>query len=155
MGLFFSSSSLGGGVNGNLFYFGLAPIAGYKIAPSFSVGPRIDLRYSTGRYREFGSGPVLKFNAFDYGVGLFTRYKFARIFFLHGEYGFINEAIPEAIQDDKITTFRETSDQLLFGLGYTSGGKISSDLYILYDFLADENTVELPIVYRFGFSYNF
>ncbi len=153
IGLAFSSVNLGAGYTGNEFYFGITPMAGYKVTEKLSFGPRLELNFLSGRYRQNG-GSVEKLNVFDYGVGIFSRFKFIDFLFIHAEYGYINRALP-ILTNDGLDTERAGQDQLLLGLGYTSGFPFGYEIALLYDFLAPEDTTDLPLVLRFGFTYNF
>ena len=79
----------GGGIglnfSGNRFDFSISPMVGYKITPEFSIGPRAEFSYTNVRLRDF-SNNVEKFNFFNYGIGVFSRYKILQQFFIHAEY---------------------------------------------------------------------
>lgn len=157
LGLGFSSSNLGGGLQGNIFFLGVSPMVGYKLNDWLSVGPRAELQWYTGRYREFGSGPIYRYNVLNLGGGLFTRAKVYRQFFVHAEYGAIQYSFAESIdyQNNRINIGKEWVEQMLIGAGLSFGGPFASELYILYDVLAPDDSIELPIVFRYGFTYNF
>lgn len=157
LGLGFSSSNLGGGLQGNIFFLGVSPMVGYKFNEWLSAGPRLEFQWYTGRYREFGSGPIYRYNVINLGAGLFARAKVFRQFFLHGEYGVIQYTFPVNIdyQNNRINTEKELIDQFLVGAGINFGGQFSSEIALLYNLLAPDDTVDLPIVFRYGFTYNF
>ena len=148
-------TSLANGVDGNVFYLGLSPMIGYKFTESFSAGPRLSLDYVYGRFSL--SNEILKYRAADFSFGLFTRYKFLKVLFLHGEFdrGSITGATGAILANNKLETITEWRNNLFAGLGYNSGQILSYEFYLMYDFLAKNNTTQLPISYRIGFTYNF
>lgn len=127
-------------------------MVGYKINEIISIGPRFEVSLLTGRY-DLGR-EVLKGSFFNYGAGIFARAKFFQYFFAHTEYGYQNRAIPYFVNGE-IETERQGNDQFLLGLGYNSGYPWGTEISILYDFLAPEDTVDLPIAFRFGLTYKF
>lgn len=133
------------------FFIGLAPMVGYKITDAWSIGPRIDLSYTHIRLETPGRG-VEKVNDFNVGAAVFTRYKVFTNFFAHVETGIIN--IPSLVRDQagNLITVDEQRQTMLIGLGYTAGG---GEIVLLYDLNAPDDSVELPIDFRFGFNYNF
>lgn len=158
-GLSFFSQGLGGGLDGNNFAVGLSPMAGYKILPWLSVGPRLEVEYITGRYRFFGAGQVYKLNAFSYAAGPFLRAKTPINIFGHFEYQFRNEVFltGEITIDNKLKTVRQSRDAFYLGAGYHAGspGGWGYEMGLYYDVLAPDNSTDIPIQYRFGITYNF
>jgi hypothetical protein len=152
----FSLSFSGGfaGLDGNIFAVGISPMIGFKLTPFISVGPRFEFLYTTGRFRNFG-GPVIKYNGVDYGAGVFARAKFLSFLFAHAETNYINRVFPTGFNGNMLVTERIGDNQTLIGLGYTSGGVFKSEILLLYDLTADSQSTNLPLVYRFGFTYNF
>lgn len=146
IGLGFNNSQ-----NFRQFFIGLAPMVGYKITDAWSIGPRIDLSYTHIRLETPGRG-VEKVNDFNVGAAVFTRYKVFTNFFAHVETGIIN--IPSLVRDQagNLITVDERRQTMLIGLGYTAGG---GEIVLLYDLNAPDDSVELPIDFRFGFNYNF
>ncbi len=139
------------------FTIGVSPLIGYKITDDFSVGPRFSLIYTNYRLQT-GFDQVTAANLFDYGVGAFTRYKLFRSFFVHLEYGADNEEIVSGYNsiDDELVTSRVVRSNAYIGAGYNDGnGILGYDIYLLYNTLAPENNVRLPIEFRFGLTYNF
>lgn len=135
--------NFGSGFNSSQFNFSLSPMLGYKITPEFSIGPRAELSYL--HIRQGSGNNVLKRNFFDYGIGVFSRYKLFTQFFAHAEY-----------QVESQSTFegdRVSSNNFFLGGGYTSGGQIGYEVSILWNFL--EDTANLPLDYRIAFTYNF
>lgn len=143
----------GGGLNfgsfngSNLFIVSLSPMVGYKLTPEFSIGPRAELSYIHSRANNRGA--VTKENYFDYGIGVFTRYKVFKQFFAHAEYQIENARSRTIGVDD-----RETRNNFFFGGGYSSGGQVGYEISILWNFL-DDDTIDIPIDYRIAFTYNF
>ncbi|MEO5583134.1 MAG: hypothetical protein ABIR66_10605 [Saprospiraceae bacterium] len=154
-GLSFNSGL--GNLAGSTFSIGLSPMIGYKLNNIFSVGPRFEIQYTNGRYQAYTNTPVVKFNGFDYGAGIFARAKFVRILFAHVELSYINRVYPIDFNAnfDKIVTERFGDNQFLVGLGYTSGTIASSEISLLYDLNASSQSTSLPLVYRLGFTYRF
>lgn len=142
------------GLDGNTFGIGLSPMLGYKFNSFLSAGPRFEFLYTTGRFRNFG-GPVYKYNGLDYGAGLFGRAKFLNVLFAHTEFSYINRVFPVGFNGNRLETERVGDNQFLVGLGYTGGGLLKSEIYLLYDLTSDSQSTTLPLVYRFGITYNF
>lgn len=143
------------GLDGNTFAIGISPMLGYKLTPYISVGPRFEFLYTTGRFRTGFGGPVVKYNGIDYGAGVFGRAKFLSFLFAHTEANYVNRIYPTGFNGNKLETERVGDNQFLIGLGYTSGGMFKSEILLLYDLTADSQSTNLPLVYRFGFTYNF
>ncbi len=152
----FSGSNLGS-LSGNSFFVGISPMAGYKLFKNFSAGPRLEIQYLTGRYRDrFSGSQTYKYNVITYGVGAFMRYKLFPFLFTHVEYDYLSREVPtDQIIQNKSATERYGDSLFLLGGGYTSGGEFSTEIYILYDVLDDGTSLQLPIQYRFGFTYRF
>lgn len=139
------------------FTVGVSPLIGYKITDNFSVGPRFSLIYTNYRLQT-GFDRVTPANLFDYGIGAFTRYKLFRSFFVHLEYGADNEELVNGYDsfNDELITTRAVRSNAYIGAGYNDGNNIwGYDIYLLYNTLAPENSVRLPIEFRFGLTYNF
>ena len=145
------------GLSGNTFNIGISPMVAYKLNDVFSIGPRFELTYTSGRFQQSFGLPVAKYNGFDYGTGIFGRAKLFNWLFAHTEMSYINQVFPIGFSpNNKILTERQGNNQLLAGLGYSSGGIFRSEVYLLYDFFDNNSqSTQLPIVYRFGFTYNF
>lgn len=147
----------GGGVNLNfgsdayrsVFTFGVSPMAGYKLNSFLSIGPRISLDWTIARFNDGFN--VYKYNSLDYGGGIFARAKFLNYFFGHVEYSQLNVTY----LDTNFEKFREWKDIFLLGLGYNSGEIFAYEFYISYNFLEDQNSFDVPIVYRGGITYRF
>ncbi len=146
-------SALLGPYQGNLFTIGISPMVGLKTNSFLSVGPRIELSYTTGRFDVIQG--IAKYNSTNFGGGVFSRAKFLRNFFAHIEYSVLSEEFPVSITVEKVETIREWRDIFLLGLGYNSGEDFAYEIYLNYNFLHDENSNQLPIIYRLGFTYNF
>ena len=153
-GLGYGFSSLNPSINGNLFSVGISPMAGYKLFRFWSAGPRVSYTYLHGRYEY--STDILKLNVHNFGIGAFTRLKFLGVLFSHFEYmsSWEDELIGITPQYT-IETKKVRRDQLNLGLGYNAGGILSYEFYILYDVLAPKNSINIPIEYRVGFTFNF
>ncbi|MBK8642797.1 MAG: hypothetical protein IPN15_11480 [Saprospiraceae bacterium] len=150
----FYQASIGNGVVGNVFELGLSPLVGYKLNSWISVGPRLEFSYAGGR---FDAAPdVWKYNAFNFGLGAFNRLKFLKYLFSHIEYSQISQSeIVGLSPDNKLETRRLWNEHFYAGLGYNAGGIFSYELYLMYDFLAPKESVDLPIQFRIGLTYRF
>lgn len=135
------------------FVFGLSPMAGYKVTKHLSVGPRLEYTLYVNRYNDGFN--VQKVNASQYGGGVFTRMKFLKILFAHVEYDWLNN--PTIYQGPNgLFTEHNWDPALLAGLGYNPSSDYGSyEFYILYDFLAPDDSPQVPIQYRVGFTYKF
>ncbi len=135
------------------FLFALFPMVGYKVSDAISIGPRLGASY---RYiKTVGiDNRIYKFNPVEISGALFGRAKVLRRFFGHMEYEIANEKNPTTVNGSTQITNR-TDTNFYLGAGYNSGGKIASEIYILYNFLEDDNTLEVPFVIRGGLTYNF
>lgn len=146
-----------GGRSGNIFLFGLSPMAGYEVFEGFSVGPRLEFLYQSGRFNN-NPDPDWKFNSFDLGVGIFSRYKFRNGLFLHGEYQLLNEEEPFSAPppgSNEVTTIKVQSNNLFVGAGYASGGIVGYEIYVLYNTAEERTSENFPLYYRFGINYKF
>ncbi len=151
----FYSTYLAANIPGNIFSIGISPIAGYKIKPWWSVGPRIEMGYLGGKFDY--SPEILKLNGFNFGFGAFTRLKFAKVLFAHLEFSTISSLFltGNIINNNKIETERQFREHTYLGLGYNPSSDFSYEFYLLYDFNSDPNSTQLPIQYRAGITYNF
>jgi len=121
--------------NNNLSYFslGLFPIAGYKITPDLSVGPRIG--FSMENYRQRIGGTIIKGTFFDLSGAAFMRYKFLKVIFAHAEFEVLRGQDREYDIRSQSFLKKPYFDQNGYvGLGYNSMGLIGSEIYILYIF---------------------
>lgn len=152
-----------GGNQFSQFNFGIFPMAGYKLTPWFSVGPRLGVDYN---YYKAPSATSLKqraVNVFGYYAGVFARARIYRSFFAQTEYGFDMGAFPrftysglmEVDDNDRPVKHQVTQEHGFIGLGYNSGGTFASEILVLYDLLVAENSPLSPWNYRIGFTYRF
>lgn len=150
------------GFSGNsfesIFQLGISPMVGYKITEEFSVGPRASLVYILYRAETGTINGVESANLFNYGLGAFTRFKIARTIFAHAEYGFDNEVSTltyNPISRDWEANRRLTNNAFIGG-GYNDGNGVwGYEIYLLYNLLQEENSLDLPFDIRLGFTYNF
>ena len=148
----------GGDQFSSIFQMGISPMVGYKVTNKLSFGPRVDIQYTTGRID--GGTEIFRLNAVNYGAGVFGRYKFLETFFLHTEFGFLdyvqNIAAPDP-GDRNVKVFRAQESQAFVGLGYNSsaGGVWGTEFSLLYNLLAPDDQLALPIDFRFGITYKF
>lgn len=148
----------------NTFRFGLSPMVGYKITDKFSIGPRIAVNYNyikgTTINNEIKSSSLV-----DYSVGVFARYKIFQGFFAHVEYDFESfqnyfidyDGRLGVDQNNNVIKVRNSRSNFYPGVGYNSGGLLSMDIMLLYNYQLgqDKTTNQLPIEYRIGFTYKF
>lgn len=149
----------GGGVqlglssfNGNsVFSFGLSPMVGYKIVEAISIGPRVEMLYSSIKvpgYKALG--------LFDIDAGIFVRAKVFRGLFFQGELSNAWLQQPTGNGNEKITNTR-FNQRLGAGWNFGSGQGGGSEIGIFYNFAVanDIYSYENPLSYRFGFTWNF
>lgn len=161
-GKFSDNLWFGGGINlgfassanASLFSFGLAPMVGYKFTPDFSIGPRVGFTFSNYKYK-FGS-KVDNIALFDFSEGLFARYKFFNVVFAHVEYDFTQKQVEDLDFNGNLIKYSVYGSDAFVGLGYNSGdGGFGTEIYILYNLLAESNTLSQPFEFRIGLTYNF
>ena len=156
-----------GGSNGeSSFTFGVTPMIGYKIVGGLSAGPKFGVIHTILKaYNDRGT--ISSLGLTNYSVGAFSRFKFLKTFFLHAEHEyantagyFINPSDPyERLQTDangKALKSRQGQQNTYIGAGYNAGGLISYEILLLYNLSPQpQNSLNLPIDIRFGFTYNF
>ncbi|TVQ49460.1 MAG: hypothetical protein EA362_04595 [Saprospirales bacterium] len=147
--------------NYNVFFFGISPMAGYKITEDFSVGPRMELFYTYYKAFVWREGAYFTTHPISYSGGIFSRYKFLNNFFGHLEYGIekttflLTSGGDFVVIDNKLATTSKYFDNFYIGIGYTSGGRFGSEISILYNVIQNSQTLDIPISIRIGFNYNF
>ncbi len=165
----FSPQNIGAGYSGNTIVIGLSPMLGFKLNKNFSVGPRFGVNYQGGRYNDGNFGEDIRLDAFDFSVGIFSRFKFLKIAFAHAEIENFWESFATGILDDnnRLELERDASLHYYLGAGIgTPGQKLSFNGYFLYDIskhagftsdLRNNNitTENFPLVVRLGFRYRF
>ena len=136
------------------FLLALFPMAGYKVTEELSIGPRLGVAYQ--HIRAIGlDNRVYKFNPIEISGALFARYKLFSQIFGHVEYEIANEKNPLININGIPVIVRETENNFYVGAGYNSGGRFASEIYLLYNFLEDPNSLEIPLIIRAGFTYKF
>jgi hypothetical protein len=136
---------------GNVFSFGLSPMVGYKIIEPLSVGPRVEVTYTS--VKQVGLKAT---NLVDIDAGIFVRMRVFRGLFLQGELS--NEWYQEAYQGSNEKLKQQRFNQRLgAGWNFGTGEGGGSELGIFYNFAIANNldTYENPLGYRFGFTWNF
>jgi hypothetical protein len=136
------------------FLFALFPMAGYKITEAISVGPRIGLSYQYLKTRGL-DGRIYKFNPIEISGAIFARAKVFNPIFAHVEVELANEKRPVLDSFGVPVIFSNIENNFYIGAGYNSGGKFASEIYVLYNVLEDQNSLDVPFVIRGGFTYNF
>lgn len=144
------------GTRGNVFEVGVSPMVGYKILPNVSVGPRVEFSFINARFNSRGG--VAKFSGVTYGIGPFARFKPFEQLFAQVEFQYLNTPLAtNQINGDKIVTVRNSEENFFIGAGYTNsaGSLFGYEIMILYNVLEADDTIDLPISFRFGVTYNF
>lgn len=146
----------------NVFFFGVSPMAGYKITEDFSVGPRFEIFYTYYKAFVWRNNDHYTAHPISFSGGIFARHKFLNQFFGHVEYNKEKTTYPVRditgsffVENGKLATRSSYFDNLYIGLGYTSGGRFGSEISILYNVIQDSQTLDIPISIRIGFNYNF
>lgn len=154
-----------GGNNFNYFVLGLSPMVGYKIIEPVSVGPRFSFSYNYIKGQGL-DGMFYKAQPLSYSAAVFTRFKFLRSFFLHGELEYESREVffvdPSGYLvidpvEGKILTERISKENAYLGAGYNSAapGGWGYEVLVLYNFLVPDNSYELPFNIRVGLTYRF
>ncbi|MBK8506811.1 MAG: hypothetical protein IPL46_34320 [Saprospiraceae bacterium] len=136
------------------FLFALFPMAGYKITNSISVGPRIGLSYQYLKTRGF-DGKIYKFNPLELSGAVFSRAKLFNPIFAHVEFEVANEKRPVYNGAGIPSIGSSIENNFYIGAGYNSGGKVGSEIYVLYNVLEDESSLDVPFIIRGGITVNF
>ena len=143
------------------FSIGITPMVGYKIVDDIvSAGPRIGLIYNTVKGRGTDGG-IHRVNLSAVSFGAFARIKPFPNFFAHFEYenqhtkNYFTSGGFLAVQNGEVLTEKTVRDNIFIGAGYTSGGLLGYEILFLYNLNEPENTIDLPIDIRFGFTYKF
>ena len=158
----------GGALNFNssgdysLFTIGLSPMIGYKIIGGLSAGPRLGFTYTN--YKGYNTArKISSVGLINYSVGAFVRYKAFQQFFAHAEYDYESIQYPGGSTYGIITldpsgkAIKERSGRSnkYLGLGYSSGGLFGYEIMALYNFSITDKTIESPVNFRAGITYNF
>ena len=135
-------------------YYELSPHVGYKITENFSAG--LQILYNNSVLS--GGGQSVSYSV--YGGGAFARYLLPKIQFLNAqlfpqvEYDIL--AVPSGYLNN-VTVKRSASEEKMAGMGIRrSYGKVSMYVLFMYDFNASYYSPYYynPLVYRFGFDWN-
>ncbi|MCB0523636.1 MAG: hypothetical protein R3A50_05160 [Saprospiraceae bacterium] len=135
---------------GNVFAFGLSPMVGYKIIEPVSIGPRVEMTYTS--FKQPGFKAV---SLFDVDAGVFLRFRVFRGLFLQGELS--NSWLQQAVYGSQEKVRTQRFNQRI-GAGWNFGnGQAGSELGVFYNFAIanDLYAYENPLGYRFGFTWNF
>lgn len=135
----------------SVFSIGLEPMAGYKVLPFLSVGPRAKMIYTNLRVRDF-AGNTEGVGVMDYGLGGFVRGSVFRGFFAQGELGYEN--VGQVFLSNRLEVQRVAGINAYVGAGYnsSSGGNMAYEVMLAYDLnLLRVNTLDL-LNYRIGFT---
>ena len=138
--------------NQSVLGLGISPMAGYKVTPALSVGPRAKLNYTNFRFRPVFGGQTVSEGVIDYGLGAFVRANVYRGFFAQGEVGYENNG--QLRFDGDFIEDRISGINAFLGAGYNSstGGNLAYEVMLAYDLnLIRTNTLDL-LNYRVGFT---
>ena len=136
------------------FLLALYPMVGYKLTEAFSVGPRIGIAYQY--IKSIGAdGRTYNFHPLEISGALFGRAKVYRAFFAHLEYEVAQEKNPVRDFNGIPFLLKQTENNFYIGGGYNSGGRVASEIYILYNVLEEASSLEIPWVFRFGITVGF
>ena len=135
----------------NLFSFGISPMVGYKIVEKLSVGPRVEVTYTSLKQSGYKALSLV-----DVDAGVFLRFRVFRGLFLQGELSNEWRQEPSDQPREKINVQR-FNQRLGAGWNFGSGEGGGSEIGVFYNFAIanDVNTYENPLSYRFGFTWNF
>ena len=145
---------VGGGVGfgfGDVDFVSLEPLIGYRLHPQVSIGMNLIYRWSS--YEAYGSD----IDTSDYGARGFVQYYPVPMFFLQGEYEYLDY---EYILSD-LSTGRDEASSILAGGGISQplGGNGSFYASALYNFSYDDNDAyspyDSPWVIRVGAAVGF
>lgn len=140
--------------NSSSFLFALFPMVGYKITDNLSIGPRVGAAYqhlrSTAR-----DGTIYKFNPVEISGAIFSRVKVIPQIFGHIEYEIATDKQSFQNANGIPQIASRSVNNFYIGAGYTSGGRIASEISLLYNVLDDGTTLNSPLVIRGGFTYRF
>lgn len=138
----------------SLFNFGISPMVGYRLFDEFSVGTRVSLLYTLYTIKN-GNAPNESISPLSWEAGVFSRYKFANApIFAHLELSVENQAIPVR-RNGELTADRIELGNTYIGGGYTSGGRVATEILVLYNLNSTNTFIDNPIEFRFGITVNF
>ncbi len=147
-----------GAFNGqSSFTIGLSPMVGYKITDNFSLGPRLSVLNTNFKINQGPGVEDISLNSLDIGGGIFARHKILQNYFIHTEYEIVSEEFPTGvIMNNRAETERFANSHYYLGAGYGgSSGGIGFTTYALWDFSQEFTSQNIPIIVRFGITYNF
>lgn len=130
---------------GNQLILGIIPEIGYSVAKPLDVGLTFNCIYYSSTFFDFFSGERLRVNAFNYGIGAFTRLHITDGFFATAivEQNFFNSTIKKP-DNPSIPSTKQTVSSLnaLVGVGWGTRIIGESGFYssILLDINRDKNS---------------
>lgn len=142
--------------NYKVFTFGVTPMVGIKLFDEFSIGPRVGVRLDN--YRLNTGSKIDKLPLFEFSEGVFARYKFLKVVFAHAEFNFTQYQYvsPYLSPTGELQKVNANTQNAYLGLGYNGGmGQLGTEIYVLYNFLEEQNSVAQPFDIRFGITYKF
>jgi len=147
-------ADLGFNVSNAFTYVNISPYFGYHLTHNLSVGPSLKYQFYNGQFQQ---------GLNIYGIGGISRFDLGRLFFLQGEFEYINTENANAFAG--FLGRRVWIETGLIGAGYKYGGGDDSfiQFIVLYDLIDDRNSPyrfqyyfgNIPIVIKGGFTYKF
>ncbi len=130
---------------GNITYFNLSPLIGYRFSNLFAAGLQINGQYESVRYKDFSNTVTRKERYGMVGLGVFGRvYPIPQIFLhVQPELNFIMGKVKDYTTDPpNEQKYHEQVPSFLVGGGYSQsiGGNSAFVIMILYDILQDDNS---------------
>jgi hypothetical protein len=142
-----------GGQGYSVFTLGVAPMAGFKIIPAVSIGPRASMVFNNYKFTGYKATWFV-----DAEIGGFVRAKVFQGLFFQGEWGNQWQQFPFFGATDKLGKVSVESDNKRLGAGWNnSSGGWGSELGVFYNFdiANDVNSYYNPFEFRFNFTYKF
>lgn len=146
---FYFGGGLGFGISSYGTNLMIAPLAGYRLSPSFDIGVR--LTYNYYRYND----SYFKYTSNNYGAGVFGRYYlfFFNDLFLHAEYEALNydNIIFKGLNID-LEKERLWVSSVFIGAGYRQwiSSRAFVGITVLWNLLDDINSPYSNPIFRIG-----
>jgi hypothetical protein len=140
------------------FSFGLTPMAAVDLSEVVSMG----IMFKASYYYEnlVRQPPKIKFEAFDFGPGIFTRFRVMDQFFAQIEYerAFLDRPQYDSggfpiIENNEVLTESLEQNYVYVGGGLSQGGRVRYTLSVHYNILDDIEYVRIPWDVRGGITW--
>ncbi len=143
------------------FRIGLTPVATIELNKNISAGVLVRMAYQFQKFQDTG-GFSYKFQTFDVGPGIFTRFDIMGKYFAQIEYehAFLQQPLFSSggfiiIEDGKVVTTSIQQSFVYIGIGFLSGtGPMKFLTSIHYNVLDDVSVSRFPWNFRVGMLYN-